>query len=98
MTFKTKITHFSDIAMEISENQYAQTLLMSQLRSNFLVDSLMWAARALTGPHCALNWCEVHFSAQSKKNVHTKNYEAKSVKIFFFEERVGIISTCAKTD
>ena len=36
-----KITHFSDIAMEISENQYAQTLLMSQLRSNFLVDSLV---------------------------------------------------------
>jgi hypothetical protein len=35
-----KITHFSDIAMEINENQYAQTLLMSQLRSNFLVDSL----------------------------------------------------------
>ena len=35
-----KITHFSDIAMEISENQYAQTLLMSQLRSNFTVDSL----------------------------------------------------------
>ena len=35
-----KITHFSDIATEISENQYAQTLLMSQLRSNFLVDSL----------------------------------------------------------
>ena len=31
---------FSDIAMEISKNQYAQTLLMSQLRSNFLVDSL----------------------------------------------------------
>ena len=36
----TKITHFWDIAMEISDNQYAQTLLMSQLRSNFLVDSL----------------------------------------------------------
>ena len=37
-----KITHFSDIAMEISENQYAaQTLLMSQLRSNFLIDSLI---------------------------------------------------------
>ena len=35
-----KITHFSDIAMEISENQYAQTLLLSQLSSNFLVDSL----------------------------------------------------------
>ena len=35
-----KITNFSDIAMEISENQYAQTLFMSQLRSNFLVDSL----------------------------------------------------------
>jgi hypothetical protein len=35
-----KITHFSDIAMKISENQYAQTLLMSQLKSNFLVDSL----------------------------------------------------------
>jgi hypothetical protein len=36
-----KITRFSNIAMEISENQYAQTLLMSQLRSNFLVDSLI---------------------------------------------------------
>ena len=36
-----KITHFSDIVMEISENQYAQTLLMNQLRSNFLVDSLI---------------------------------------------------------
>ena len=35
-----KITNFSDIAMEISENQDAQTLFMSQLRSNFLVDSL----------------------------------------------------------
>ena len=35
-----QITHFSDIAMENSENQYAQTLLVSQLRSNFLVDSL----------------------------------------------------------
>ena len=35
-----KITRFSDIAMEISENQYAQTILMSQLGSNFLVDSL----------------------------------------------------------
>ena len=29
-----------DIPMDISENQYAHTLLMSQLRSNFLVDSL----------------------------------------------------------
>ena len=35
-----KITNFSVIAMEISENQYAQTLLMSQLRTNILVDSL----------------------------------------------------------
>ena len=35
-----KITHFSDIAIEINENQYAQTLLMSQLKSNFLVDSV----------------------------------------------------------
>ena len=35
-----KISHFSDIAIEISENQYAQTLLMSQLRSSFLLDSL----------------------------------------------------------
>ena len=46
VTFKTmlcmvhKITHFSDIAMKISENQYAPTLIMSQLKSNFLVDSL----------------------------------------------------------
>ena len=32
-----KIINFSDIAMEISENQYAQTLLMSQLRSNLFV-------------------------------------------------------------
>ena len=39
-----KITHFSDIAMNISENQYVQTLLMSQLRSNFLVDSLVFMA------------------------------------------------------
>ena len=36
-----KITHFSDIAMEITENQYAQTLHMSQLRLNFLADSLL---------------------------------------------------------
>jgi hypothetical protein len=47
VTFRTKlcmvnkITHFSDIAMEISENPYAQTLLMSQLRSNSLVDSML---------------------------------------------------------
>ena len=49
VTFRTKlwkvnkITHFSDQAMKISENQYAQTLLMSQFRSNFLVDSLLVA-------------------------------------------------------
>ena len=36
-----KITDFSDIAMEISEKRYAKTLLMSQVRSNFLVDSLL---------------------------------------------------------
>ena len=33
-----KITRFSDIAMEITENQYTQTLLMSQ---GMLEDSLV---------------------------------------------------------
>jgi hypothetical protein len=33
--------------MEISENQYAQTLLMSQLRSNFLVDPFREFAKIL---------------------------------------------------
>ena len=38
---------FSDIAMEISENQYAQTLFMSQFRSNFLVDSLKYVEKKI---------------------------------------------------
>ena len=33
--------------MEISENQYAQTLLMSQFRSNFLVDSLKYVEKKI---------------------------------------------------
>ena len=66
----------------------AQTLLMSQLRSNFLADSLMWAG---TGPHCALHWCEVHFSAQSKKKCSRQ--KLCSQKCWeTLEERVEIIS------
>ena len=35
------LTHFTKQETKISENKYAQTLLMIQLKSNFLVDSLV---------------------------------------------------------
>jgi hypothetical protein len=59
-----KITHFSDIAMEISENQYAQTLLAP---AYLLLPLRQWGAGnvyclplsvvQLKGKHCKKNHC-----------------------------------------